>query len=164
MSVDIAITKIKEDEFVFRNEDIKKVDEKKLTIFFNVGFDWKLEDENFSVKLTIHYSYNLKGSDIELVRFSTTTGFDVKGLKEILKVDGNKFQLPDFFMTTFISTALSSGRGMLAYKLAGTFLADYYLPLIDPKDFISHIQRKLSVPKAKSNRKKPLVKSRKIQR
>jgi hypothetical protein len=30
---------------------------------------------------------------------------------------------------------------MLAYKLAGTFLTDYYLPLIDPKEFLKQIKK-----------------------
>lgn len=163
MSVAIAITKIKEDEFVFRNEDFKKFDENKLTIGFNTGFDWNLKDENFLVKLTIHYSYKMNGSDFELVKFTTTTGFHVRGLNEIFKVEGNNFQMKEFFMKTFVSTAVSSARGMLANNLAGTFLADYYLPLIDPKDLLSNIQNKLAVLKTKSGREKTAVKSRKVQ-
>jgi hypothetical protein len=143
MSVAIAINKIKEDEFIFKNEDIKKIDEKKLTIGFNVSFDWDIEKEDFFVRITTHYTYDLNGSKIELVRFSTTTGFHVKGLKKILNVDGQKFQLPDFLMLTFVSTAVSSTRGMLSYKLSGTFLSDYYLPLVDPKNFIRHVKHEL---------------------
>jgi hypothetical protein len=149
MSVALAISKIKEDEFIFKNEDIKKIDEKKLSISFNVGFEWNIEKEEFFVRLTIHYTYAVSGSNVDLVRFSTTTGFHVKGLKEILKVDGQNFQLPDFFMQTFVSTAVSSTRGMLAYKLSGTFLSDYYLPFVDPKDFISHFEHRL--PKEKKS-------------
>jgi hypothetical protein len=148
MSVAIAINKIKEDEFIFRNEDIKKIDEKKLSIGFNVAFDWDIEKEEFFVRLTIHYTYDLSGSKIELVRFSTTTGFHIQGLKEILNVNGQKFQLPDFFILTFVSTAVSSARGMLSYKLSGTFLSDYYLPFVDPKDFLSQFKHEL--PKKKN--------------
>jgi hypothetical protein len=158
MSVAIAINKIKEDEFIFKNEDIKKIDEKKLSIGFNVAFDWDIEKEDFFVRLTIHYTYDLNGSKIELVRFSTTTGFHVKGLKEILNIDGQKFQLPDFFMLTFVSTAVSSTRGMLSYKLSGTFLSDYYLPFVDPKDFLSHFKHELPKEKKAVSKKTPAKK------
>lgn len=154
MSVEIAISKIKEEEFIFRNEDIKKFNEKKLEIGFNFGFDWELDEEKFIIKTTINYNYRIGSNLVELVRFSSITEFHVIGLSEILNVDGNKFQLPDFFMMTFISTAVSSGRGMLAYKLAGTYLSDYYLPLIDPKDFMNHIKNKLSASEKKSAGKK----------
>lgn len=158
MSVSIAITKIKEDEFIFRNEDLNSIDEQKLSIGFNVGFDWKFENESFLVKLIIHYKYQFEDSEIELVKFSTTTGFQVKGLNEILKTDEyENFQLDDFFMVTFVSTAVSSGRGMLANKLAGTYLADYYLPLVDPKDFLNQMENQLPQSKIKNNHKKGIT-------
>ncbi len=139
MSTKIAITKIKEDEFIFKNEDIKKFDARRLSIGFNLRFNWDYEKENFFVRLTVIYKYEIENENIELVRFTSTTGFFIKGLKDMLGVDENKtsFKLPDNLMLTCISTAVSSSRGMLAYKLAGTFLADYYLPLIDPKKFLS---------------------------
>jgi hypothetical protein len=153
MSVAIAIRKIKEEEFIFKNEDIKKVEKKKLSIGFNVAFDWDIDKEDFFVRLTIYYTYEIKGSEVELVRFSTTTGFHVKGLKEILNEDSQKFKLPDFLMLTFVSTAVSSTRGMLAYKLSGTFLSEYYLPLVDPKDFLIHFVHELPMEKKTSSKK-----------
>ena len=45
--------------------------------------------------------------------------------------DDDKFEVPDPIMITFVGAAISSARGMLAYKLSGTILSDYYLPLID---------------------------------
>ena len=69
----------------------------------------------------------------------TTTGFEVKGLNEILKLKNKGFEIPDFFMLTFVGAAVSSARGMLTYKLAGTILANFHLPLVDPRDFLSQI-------------------------
>jgi hypothetical protein len=161
--VSIAIIKIKEDEFVFKAENVSKVDLKKLSIGFNVGFDWKLQEEHFFVTLTVFYKYKIDGVELELSRFITTTGYEVKGLKGILNVKEKGFELPDFFILTFVGTAVSSARGMLAYKLAGTILADFYLPLVDPQSFLNQakgskalITPKKSVPK-KVIRKKSAV-------
>ena len=137
--VAIAIIKIKEEEFVFKAEGIKKIDPKKLSIGFNLSFDWKLPEEHFFVTLTVFYKYKVDGAEVELAKFVTMTGYEVKGLKSIIKVNEKGFELPDYFMLTFVGTAVSSARGMLSYKLAGTILADFYLPLIDPQDFIGHI-------------------------
>lgn len=161
MSVAIGIAKIKEDEFVFRNEEIKKLDEKKLTIGYNVAFDWDIAKEFFFVKMSIHYTYRIDSADIELVRFSSTTGFHVKGLKKVLVVDGAKFKLPEFFMMTFLSTAVASSRGMLAYKLSGTFLSEYYLPLVDPKDFLTHFEHHVSSKKENVKKKVAAKKTKK---
>lgn len=161
MSVEIAINRIKEDEFIFKNEDIKKIDEKRLSIGFSFSFNWDMDKEDFFVRLTIQYSYDLNSSKIDLVRFSTTTGFHVKGLGEILTVNGQNFQLPDAFMITFVSTAVSSTRGMLAYKLSGTFLSDYYLPLFDPKDFLSQFRSELPKGKKALSKRAPSKKATK---
>jgi len=161
MSVAIGINKIKEDEFVFRNEEIKKLDEKKLTIGYNVAFDWNIDKELFFVKMSIRYTYPIDSVDIELVRFASTTGFHVKGLKKVLVVEGAKFKLPDFFMMTFLSTAVASSRGMLAYKLSGTFLSEYYLPLVDSKVFLTHFEHHLSSKKENGKKKVGTKKSKK---
>ena len=138
MSVKIGIIKIKEEEFSLKDESITKFDPKKLSIGFNMGFKWDSEKENFFVRLTVIYKYKTENENVELVRFTSTTGFLIKDLKDMLVVeeDNTNFKLPDNIMLTCISTAISSSRGMLAYKLAGTILADYYLPLIDPKNFL----------------------------
>ena len=144
MSTKIAITKIKEEEFRLKDESIAKLDPKKLSIGFNIGFNWDYEKENFYVRLTVVYKYKIENENVELVRFTSTTGFLIKGLKDTLIVDENKtsFKLPDNLMLTCISAAISSSRGMLAYKLAGTILANYYLPLIDPKNFLKQKNNK----------------------
>lgn len=142
MSVEIAIIKIKEDEFVAKDIFVDKIDSSKLTIGFNLDFNWQIEQENFYLKLTIHYNYKNDEEEIGLVKFSFTTGFHVRGLKDSLNADGSNFQLPDSLMMTFLSTSVSSGRGMLAYKLAGTPLSDFYLPLVDVNDFLNQIKKK----------------------
>jgi len=159
-SVSIAIIKIKEDEFVFKADNVKKVDPKKLSIGFNLGFDWKLEEEQFFVTLTVFYKYKVDGIELELSKFVTTTGYEVKGLKGILKLKEKGFEIPDFFMLTFVGTAVSSARGMLSYKLAGTMLADFYLPLVDPQSFLGHIkeQTKPGITKRAVSKKMPVKK------
>lgn len=158
-SVSIAIIQIKEDEFVFKPDNIKKIDPKKLDIVIHVGFDWNIEKEQFFVILTVFYNYKINGVEIELSKFVTTTGFEVKGLKDIIKIEEKDFELQDIFMLTFVGTAFSNARGMLTYKLSGTILADFYLPLIDPKDILGHVkeEKKTDVSK-QSPPKKTTVK------
>lgn len=159
--VSIAIIKIKEEEFVFKADNLKKIDPKKLSIGFNLGFDWKLQEEQFFVTLTVFYKYRVDGIELELSKFVTTTGYEVKGLKDILKLKEKGFEIPDFFMLTFVGTAVSSARGMLSYKLSGTMLADYYLPLVDPQDFLGHIKEQTkpaTSPKSSVPKKTPVKK------
>lgn len=153
MSTEISIIKIKEDEYVFKNEDIEMFDVKNLLVKYSVKFEWNLEKEEFYIRMTVWYNYKSKDKEIDLVKFSITTGFLVKGLKEILKIEDGKFQLSDSLMMTFLSTTISSCRGMLAYKLSGTFLAEYYLPLINIEEFVSHFKENLSSSSVKKVKK-----------
>lgn len=153
--VSIAIIKIKEDEFVFKADNVKKIDPRKLSIGFNLGFDWKLQEEQFFVTLTVFYKYKVDDIELELSKFVTTTGYEVKGLKDILNLKDEGFEIPDFFMLTFVATAVSSARGMLSYKLSGTILADFYLPLVDPQDFLGHVKE---TTKTKVSKKRALKK------
>lgn len=88
-----------------------------------------------------------------------STVYEVKSLKEILKIKDKGFEIPDFLMLTFIGTAISSARGMLVYKLSGTVLADFYLRLVDSQEFVGHLkQQKTHSPSKKAGSPKTLVK------
>jgi hypothetical protein len=47
---------------------------------------------------------------------------------------------------------------MLSYKLSGTFLSDYYLPFVDPKDFLNHFKHELPKEKKAMSKKTPAKK------
>jgi len=135
VGVGIAISSIKEEEFKFSDNNLDSIDSKSLSLGFHLGFNVDIKESFFTVKFTIVYNYNNKSdNNIQLLKFTTLTKYKVKGLKNIVKFDeedDDKFEIPDPIMITFVGTAISSTRGMLAYKLSGTILSDYYLPLID---------------------------------
>lgn len=140
MSVDIAISSIKEEEFKFSDRDLDSIDGKSLSLRFHLAFKIDVKRNFFTVKFTVIYNYDINEKESELLRFTTLTKYKVKGLKKIVKFDeedDSKFQMPDPLMITFVGAAISSTRGMLAYKLSGTILSDYYLPLIDVQELLN---------------------------
>ena len=143
MSVGIVINSIKEEEFKFSDKNLESLDSKLLSIGFHLKFKVDVKGSFFSVTLTILYNYGNDDSQIELLKFTTLTKFKVKGLKKLVHFEeGNdeEFQIPDALMITFLGTAISSARGMLTYKLSGTILSDYYLPLIDVEDLLKEYE------------------------
>jgi len=140
-SIYVGILKMEEDEFVFRPGNFKIIDSKKLDIQFNFAFDWDLKKGHYTISLTVIYKYRFKTLDVELSKFVTTTTFEVKGLEAGPNNEGLGLNIPDFLILTFLNVAISSARGMLVYRLSGTILADFYLPLIDPNEFLSQIKR-----------------------
>ncbi|MDB9955081.1 hypothetical protein OAD49_05975 [Flavobacteriaceae bacterium] len=142
VGVGIAISSIKEEEFKFSDNDIDSIDEKSLSIGFHLGFNVDVKKSSFTVKFTVVFNYDKKNDKyIQLLKFTTLTKFKVKGLKKIVNFDeenDDKFEIPDPIMVTFVGAAISSTRGMLAYKLSGTILSDYYLPLIDVQEMLKN--------------------------
>lgn len=142
VGVGIAINSIKEEEFKFSDNDLDSIDSKLLSIGFHLGFKVDVKKSFFTVKFTVVYNYdNDNDKEIQLLKFTTLTKFKVKGLKKIVNFneeDDDKFQIPDPIMMTFVGAAISTTRGMLAYKLSGTLLSDYYLPLIDVQELLKN--------------------------
>ena len=140
-SIGIEINSIKEEEFKFSDNDLKSINRKLLSLGIRLGFDADVKKSTFAVKLTILYNYKEKEEDelIELLKFVTSMKFKVKNLKKIIKIDENddsSYEMPDQLMVTFVGAIIASTRGMLTYKLAGTLLSDYYLPLVDVKSLL----------------------------
>jgi|GEM_PF-5811952 len=139
MSVSIAISSIKEEEFKFSDKNLESIDSKLLSLGFHLGFKADVKKGFFTVTFTVIYNYGDNDDEIQLLKFTTITKFKVKGLKRIVKFEeenDDKFQIPDAIMITFVGAAISTARGMLAYKLSGTILSDYYLPLIDVQELL----------------------------
>ena len=139
MAFEIAIDSIKEEEFKFSDHDLKSIDRKHLSVGLHLSFNVDVSKNLFTVRFTVIYNYDLDEKKVELMKFANSTKFKVKGLNKIVKFekeDDSKFQFPDDLMITFVGASVSSARGMLAYKLSGTILSKYYLPLIDVKKLL----------------------------
>ena len=138
MAVSIKINNIKEEEFKFSDDNIEVIEEENLSIGINLGFRIDKEKNFFTVRFTISYAYKDKSSETskEIMKFTTLTRFELSDINEILKViekedsDEEVFDIPDNLIYTFVGTAISSTRGMLVYKLAGTKLSSFYIPKI----------------------------------
>tara|TARA_R110002020_G_scaffold119634_2_gene272926 strand:- start:479 stop:946 length:468 start_codon:yes stop_codon:yes gene_type:complete len=144
MAVSIKINNIKEEEFKFSDDNIEVIEEENLSIGINLGFRIDKEKNFFTVRFTISYAYKDKSSETskEIMKFTTLTRFELSDINEILKViekedsDEEVFDIPDNLIYTFVGTAISSTRGMLVYKLAGTKLSSFYIPMIDVQNLM----------------------------
>lgn len=121
---------------------------KRIQYALGVNYFWDIKKNSFNVVLDIHYGYLNENKIIDLLRFSNVTEFIVLDLVDIFEDKGNgEFEMDKTLETTFVSLAISSGRGMLASRTAGTVFGSICFPLINPADYIvSKKQRRLSGP------------------
>lgn len=74
-------------------------------------------------------------TEIKLGRFRSSCIFKVKDLKNFISKE-NKINLPEDFIITVNSVAISTTRGLMFSLFNGTFLQGALLPLVNPSQFI----------------------------
>ncbi|MEI8006994.1 MAG: hypothetical protein WCI48_12370 [Bacteroidota bacterium] len=132
-------------------EIIKEQKVEQVEVGINVNYRWNLDNDIFGVQLDVAYLKKIDEShNIELLKFATYTEFKVLDLKQIFKVTNpNDFRMDEPLETTFVSIAISSTRGMLASRTAGTFFGQFIIPLVNPSDLI--LSKKISAGKKNEN-------------
>lgn len=125
----------------------------KIRASINTNYKWNFEANLFNVVLNFKYTYLEEKGELLLFNYTTITEFVVSDLKMIFVDKGNgDFEMNEQFETTFVGLAISSGRGMMSVKTAGTFMSNFVFPIINPQDVI--LSKKLKKSKEKSNQDK----------
>lgn len=80
---------------------------------------------------------------IRLGNILTANIFEVQNLKEYYNKKEKRLILPEIFEATIIGLSISHTRAMFVSRAAGTFLEHVYIPILNPKDFLSIRDKKL---------------------
>jgi hypothetical protein len=135
INLNIELFRVEEVEFSYHRPDIdilKSFDQEQLNISIILDFAFNLEKQQFFVLCNIKYIYGNLNDGKELLNFTSENAFYIRPLKKVIKVlSDTSFDLPDAIMTPMVSVAVSTARGMIIAKTAGTFIGDYMLPMID---------------------------------
>jgi hypothetical protein len=138
--ISFQITQLKELAFSYAetspNGSLQNIDE--LEVCINVNYRWNLEKDIFGVQLDIAYLKMVDGSQkTELLKFVSYTEFKVLNLERIFKVNSPiDFIMDENPEITFVSIAISSTRGMLASRTAGTIFGQFIFPIGSPAELI----------------------------
>lgn len=144
----LKIIRIIEKSFEFRNNEIPEFKENQLNVGIRLFFNFDLEKSIMNIDVTIIYALGLIENEAnEIMKFVTTTSIRVTDLKElvILNIDAEgSFEFKsDEIMNLLVENAVSSSRGMLVYKLAGTKLQKYVLPIVNIQKLLGTIEKKV---------------------
>lgn len=134
--VNIAIKKIKDIEF-FVNEDIEVSNPNNVSLSFELGTNFQLEENSIELQLTAFFKEDKQGETF--MKIKTSNVFLMIELKEFADRNTETFQIPNNIMTTLFSLSFSHTRALLAKNALGTKFADIYLPIINPTEMVMQL-------------------------
>ncbi|NTV46931.1 MAG: hypothetical protein HGB11_10530 [Chlorobiales bacterium] len=112
------------------------VDLQKSELFwFNVGADIRGESNQVFVQVNVLVRRENEGGNI-LASATTESVFTLQGMDEGPQPITDINQLNSAVVVTLISLAISTTRGALLTKGAGSFLEQVPMPIIDPKSLL----------------------------
>lgn len=137
------LNSVRELEFNYRNPYTRFKDFQPENYSFEFGlqvnYRWNMKKELFGVVLDFLYKAKTgeKKEGESIVKFSMLTEYKVENLDKIFIPRGkNDFDMEEKWETSFVSIAISTGRGMLIARSGGTIFHPLIFPLIDPSQVI----------------------------
>ena len=117
-------------------EEASKID--KNTFEFNISIGMYANPEQKIIGYNVFVDvFTDKSKSIKISELATQIIYEIVNFNEAISKDEAKkvLNIPDIFITTLISIALSTTRGIFAAKTEGSVLDGVYIPIMDPKVF-----------------------------
>jgi len=96
------------------------------------------QDESYQVIVTVFVQVVRKSIEEIVTEIVTSSIFHATG-GGIELTENGKIKFPDFALMTMTSLSISTTRGGILAKRAGSFLENIPLPIVDPKVFVPKI-------------------------
>jgi hypothetical protein len=90
----------------------------------------KLLGVNFNVKI-----FAIPQKEDKVCELTLRMSFKIVNFEEVVRMDGDKVDVPDLVMQHLIAVTLSTTRGILFEKLQGSFLSQIILPIFNVSQF-----------------------------
>jgi hypothetical protein len=104
---------------------------------FDIKLEHKLSVDNKIIAVLIYVDLFNEQRDIKLGSITSSCIFEITNMPDFIDTKSNNINLPEDFLTTINSITISTARGIMFNQFKGTFLHNAFLPIVDPKSFIS---------------------------
>jgi hypothetical protein len=111
----------------------------KLSIGLN--FHFNIDNSGVAVQMDILNKYILKDEPIVLSNMTIITDFEISGMAIMSNPKDGTAALPDNLLTNLVSIAYSTARGIFFAKTQGSYLNQFFLPLIDPNTILNNYRQ-----------------------
>ncbi|MCU0349645.1 MAG: hypothetical protein MUF43_02280 [Flavobacterium sp.] len=112
------------------------------TINLNIRIESKADAANKLVFVIVHVEIGNEDHSIVLGEISVSCIFEIINFDEVIRIEENgKFDIPPRLIETLNVVSISTTRGVMFSTFKGTFLHGAVLPILDPKQFTTNIQK-----------------------
>jgi hypothetical protein len=112
------------------------------TFNFNIRIESKADAANKLVFVIVHVEIGNEDHSIVLGEISVSCIFEIINFDEVIRIEENgKYDIPPRLIETLNVVSISTTRGVMFSTFKGTFLHGAVLPILDPKQFITNIQK-----------------------
>lgn len=120
---------------------ITSFDENNLHVGFGFYFTHDSQQGLVCVHLNSLYDYGdeASGNLVQLLDYKGYFEFMVHDLKKHLTSNGGNLNLPDYVLAKLLEISISTARGIIIAKTAGSFINQYYLPVFDSEKLLEEL-------------------------
>lgn len=144
--IKLRLTKIKEKDFSCTDlpeKVLSDFNENKLRFNIGASFKPKIEDDEISIIININSDYEVnKQTKFFILKYQTELTFNIKEIKNIVKIKNNALSMPDNLSILLINIGMGTVRGMLHIRTSGKVISKYPLPLVSPEILLKKIKSK----------------------
>ncbi|RQP19276.1 MAG: hypothetical protein EAS52_02785 [Parapedobacter sp.] len=142
----VKLSKVKTEEVSFREPEekiAKSFNDDFLSVGFASYFGSDIDTNTVTVHLILNYDYGDEesGDLLRLLNYKGSFDFVFDNLKNYIDLKSNELLLPDHVLEKLLDISISTARGIIIVKTAGSFINRFYLPVFDPKTLLKGMQQ-----------------------
>ena len=134
---------IQEVEYYCRNlseEEQKHFDRRKLNVGFSLNVGGDLSQDKLDIGLRIIYKGTIQKVESEILKLDLLTVFQLKDYEtKVSQNEDRSINIDDNLLISLLRIIIGTARGIIYTKTRGTFLNQFYLPIINVKALLDKI-------------------------
>lgn len=155
--LNIHIAHIEVPEFFYKEPEKSIIDNfNRESLFVGIGLHFEHDFSNriFTVRVSVDYEYDKKNDKnrVLLMRYIGRFDFFIEDMHTLLNQGDESFAISEPLMNMLVGTAVSSSRGILAERMAGSAIHKYYLPLINVSELLADYESEVRKGSAKGKK------------
>jgi hypothetical protein len=143
--IQLRLLKVQETGFFMDSVLLSTIEENKPDLF-NIEFGLQLEPKVslniLNLHLIVRYILTANSQSEKVVELQTSNSFEIIDLEKLMSISDSEITDNNSIIPTILGVALGTLRGILVVKTAGTILADFPLPIVNPTELCSSMYAK----------------------